>query len=62
MRGARFYGFTGDRLLYLWLHKLCFMGRSDMREVAGQIQVGTTVVDVGVMRAEAFEIVKVDEL
>jgi len=47
MRGARFYGFTGDRLLYLWLHKLGFMGRSDMREVAGLIQVGTTVVDVG---------------
>jgi FkbM family methyltransferase len=47
MREARFYGFTGDRLLYLWLHKLGLMGRSDMREVAGQIQVGTTVVDVG---------------
>lgn len=47
VRGMRFYGFTFDRLLYLWLHKLGLMGRSDSRQLGEEAKPGMTVVDVG---------------
>ena len=47
VRGMRFYGLTFDRILYLWLHKLGLMGRSDSRQLGGEAKPGMTVVDVG---------------
>lgn len=44
---ARLYGFTFDRLLYLWLHRAGLMGRTGLAEIAGHVSQGMTVVDVG---------------
>lgn len=44
---ARLYGFTFDRLLYLWLHRAGLMGRLGLEEMAGHVSEGMTVVDVG---------------
>ena len=47
VRGVQLYGFTFDRLLYLWLHKLGLMGRSDSHQLREETKPGMTVVDVG---------------
>lgn len=47
LRNARLYGFTFDRLLYLWLHRAGLMGRSGLEEVSMHISPSMTVVDVG---------------
>ena len=44
---ARLYGFTFDRLLYLWLHRAGLMGRSSLEETASVVSSGMTVVDIG---------------
>jgi len=44
---ARLYGFTFDRLLYLWLHRAGLMGRAGLQEIVGHVSRGMTVVDVG---------------
>ena len=44
---ARLYGFTFDRLLYLWLHRAGLMGRAGLEEMASHVSQGMTVVDVG---------------
>jgi FkbM family methyltransferase len=44
---ARLYGFTFDRLLYLWLHRAGLMGRAGLQEIVGHVSQGMTVVDVG---------------
>lgn len=44
---ARLYGFTFDRLLYLWLHRTGLMGRAGLEEIAVHVSQGMTVVDVG---------------
>jgi FkbM family methyltransferase len=46
-RNNRFFGFTADRLLYLWLHRCGLMGKEGLREIEGCIRPGMTVVDVG---------------
>jgi FkbM family methyltransferase len=47
IRGMQLYGFTFDRLLYLWLHKFGLMGRSDSHRLREETKPGMTVVDVG---------------
>jgi FkbM family methyltransferase len=47
LNGTRLYAFTADRLLYLWLHRLGWMGREGFQEMETAICPGMTVVDVG---------------
>ncbi len=44
---ARLYGFTFDRLLYLWLHRAGLMGRAGLQEIVSHVSQGMRVVDVG---------------
>jgi len=47
LHNARLYGFTFDRLLYLWLHRTGLMGRSGLQDVSRHVLPGMTVIDVG---------------
>jgi FkbM family methyltransferase len=47
LHGSRLYGFTFDRLLYLWLHRIKLMGRAGIEETRRHIRPGMTVVDIG---------------
>jgi FkbM family methyltransferase len=46
-RNNRFFGFTADRLLYLWLNRCGLMGSEGLRDIEICIRPGMTVVDVG---------------
>lgn len=46
-RGDRLFAFTADRLLYLWLHRLGFMGRDGLKDISARICPGMVVVDLG---------------
>jgi FkbM family methyltransferase len=47
IHGSRLYGFTFDRLLYLWLHRVGLMGRSGVQLIRTRVREGMTVLDVG---------------
>lgn len=47
IHGSRLYGFTFDRLLYLWLHRLGLMGKSGSQLIRDRVREGMSVVDVG---------------
>lgn len=47
LHNARLFGFTFDRLLYLWLHRTGLMGRSGLKDVSRDVLPGMTVLDVG---------------